>query len=227
MSAAGRAVTVRGRAVGGMAAVWLEPGTGGRGGAARFPRRPRCTAGPGLAARQDAGADLGQSRLPAPPPAPRTKPSAIASQTALDKSERDLASAARSEGHTHGGQALRRGRRPSPRPGLHRMSPSSDDGIVGTAIDVTDVSDAEARLQQHIDAHADTLDKLATAVAIFGKAPEAQLLQSRLCAAVGTGRSLARPPSQRRRNPRPAARRPQTAGAARLPGLEARAAGAL
>jgi len=36
-------------------------------------------------------------------------------------------------------------------------------------VDVTDVATSEAKLQQHIDAHADTLDKLATAVAIFGK----------------------------------------------------------
>ncbi len=46
--------------------------------------------------------------------------------------------------------------------------PLDEGDIVGTAIDVTDISAAEAKLQQHIDAHADTLDKLATAVAIFG-----------------------------------------------------------
>jgi signal transduction histidine kinase len=43
------------------------------------------------------------------------------------------------------------------------------EGVVGSAIDVTDISTAEARLQQHIDAHADTLDNLATAVAIFDR----------------------------------------------------------
>ena len=47
--------------------------------------------------------------------------------------------------------------------------PLGDAGIIGTATDVTDVAAAEARLQQHADAHADTLDKLQTAVAIFGK----------------------------------------------------------
>jgi signal transduction histidine kinase len=41
--------------------------------------------------------------------------------------------------------------------------------VIGTAMDVTEVVAAEARLQQHVDAHADTLDKLQTAVAIFGK----------------------------------------------------------
>ena len=38
--------------------------------------------------------------------------------------------------------------------------PLGDAGIIGTAMDVTDVAAAEARLQQHVDAHADTLDKL-------------------------------------------------------------------
>ena len=47
--------------------------------------------------------------------------------------------------------------------------PLGDAGIIGTAVDVTDVAAAEARLQQHVDAHADTLDKLQTAVAIFGR----------------------------------------------------------
>ncbi len=93
---------------------------------------------------------------------------ALAAQAALDKSERDLASAARSEGHTMEAKRFAV-------VGGHRRAlafthiPLERDGIVGTAIDVTDISNAEARLQQHIDAHADTLDKLATAVAIFGK----------------------------------------------------------
>ena len=37
------------------------------------------------------------------------------------------------------------------------------------AVDVTDLASAEARLQSHVDAHADTLDKLQTAVAIFSR----------------------------------------------------------
>jgi signal transduction histidine kinase len=37
------------------------------------------------------------------------------------------------------------------------------------AMDVSDLTNAESKLQQHLDAHADTLDKLATAVAIFGR----------------------------------------------------------
>ena len=62
---------------------------------------------------------------------------------------------------------------------------------------------AEAKLQQHVDAHVDTLDKLATAVAIFGRRPEAHLLQPRLRPAVGpAGEWLERHPI-RRRNPGP------------------------
>ena len=63
--------------------------------------------------------------------------------------------------------------------------PLGDAGVIGTAVDVTDVAAAEARLQQHADAHADTLDKLQTAVAIFGTRPEADLLQQGLREAVG------------------------------------------
>lgn len=42
------------------------------------------------------------------------------------------------------------------------------DGTVGVALDATDLDEAENVLRRHIDAHAETLDTLATAVAIFG-----------------------------------------------------------
>jgi len=42
------------------------------------------------------------------------------------------------------------------------------DGSAGFAIDMTDLEDAQNELRRHIQAHASTLDKLATAVAIFG-----------------------------------------------------------
>ncbi len=41
-------------------------------------------------------------------------------------------------------------------------------GRAGFAIDVTDIEDAEKELERHIKAHASTLDKLDTAIAIFG-----------------------------------------------------------
>jgi len=44
-----------------------------------------------------------------------------------------------------------------------------DLSIVGSAVDVSETVQADAKLQQHIDAHSDTLDRLATAVAIFGR----------------------------------------------------------
>ena len=42
------------------------------------------------------------------------------------------------------------------------------DGSAGFAIDMTDLETAQNELRRHIQAHASTLDKLATAVAIFG-----------------------------------------------------------
>ena len=42
------------------------------------------------------------------------------------------------------------------------------DGSAGFAIDMTDLESAQNELRRHIQAHASTLDKLATAVAIFG-----------------------------------------------------------
>jgi signal transduction histidine kinase len=43
-----------------------------------------------------------------------------------------------------------------------------DGGIAGYAIDATTLEDAEKELERHIKAHASTLDKLETAIAIFG-----------------------------------------------------------
>ncbi|QPC42556.1 PAS-domain containing protein [Kaustia mangrovi] len=43
-----------------------------------------------------------------------------------------------------------------------------EDGCAGFAIDVSELEDSEKELKRHIRAHASTLDKLATAIAIFG-----------------------------------------------------------
>ena len=48
------------------------------------------------------------------------------------------------------------------------LTPLDDGSVAGAAVDVTATAEAEARLQQHIDAHQDTLDRLSEAVAIFG-----------------------------------------------------------
>ena len=93
---------------------------------------------------------------------------ARANQSALDKSERDLAATARSQNSVLEAKrfAVIGGQR---RAITFTEIPLGDAGIIGTAVDMTDVAAAEAKLQQHVDAHVDTLDKLATAVAIFSK----------------------------------------------------------
>ncbi|HEY6579247.1 MAG TPA: PAS-domain containing protein, partial [Rhizomicrobium sp.] len=162
----GRSVDLRGRAVGSLAAVWVE--TNGPAGQAVY--RAILDAVPVPIWLRDAARTLtwgnrafvaaaGQIDLEA----------AMLAQAALEKSDRDLASAARAEGRVVESKrfAVVGGQR---RALALSHVPIADGGIVGSAIDVTELSNAEARLQQHIDAHADTLDKLATAVAIFDRA---------------------------------------------------------
>ncbi len=163
----GRAITVRGRAVGGMAALWLEPETDAK--AVPLDFRTVLDALPVPVWLRDKTLSLvWGNRAFLTAAGVEDEEAALAAQATLDRSERDLASAARSEGHVMEAKRFAV-------VGGHRRAlafthiPVERDRIVGTAIDVTDISNAEARLQQHIDAHADTLDKLATAVAIFGK----------------------------------------------------------
>ncbi|HKB96950.1 MAG TPA: PAS-domain containing protein, partial [Rhizomicrobium sp.] len=164
----GRMLVARGRAVGSMAAVWLEEQT-----AAAVEQgadyRAILDALPIPVWLRDKGLALtwgnhafvkgaGASDLE----------SARREQVALDKSERDLAATARAE------NAPQNARRFSVLGGQRRalnftQIPLGDAGVIGAAVDVTEVAAAEARLQQHVDAHADTLDKLQTAVAIFGR----------------------------------------------------------
>jgi PAS domain-containing protein len=162
----GRKLVARGRAVGSMAAVWLEEPAVAE---ATTDFRAILDALPlpvwlrdkALALtwanhaflKATGAADLDQARR---------------EQMALDKSERDLAASARSQNVMLETQrfAVVAGQRRSL---TFTEIPLGDAGIIGTATDATDVVAAEARLQQHADAHADTLDKLHTAVAIFGK----------------------------------------------------------
>ncbi len=48
------------------------------------------------------------------------------------------------------------------------LSPLDDGGIAGAASDLTPQTEAETRLRQHITAHADILERMTTAVAVFG-----------------------------------------------------------
>jgi len=169
----GRLFVARGRAVGGMAAVWLEE-----------PQLPAVESGADYKAILDA--------LPIPVwlrdkglaltwgnhaflkgAGAKDLQMAQREQLALDKAERDLAAQARSR------NAQQEFKRFSVVNGQRRALsfteiPLGDAGVIGTAVDVTDTAAAEARLQHHADAHSDTLDRLQTAVAIFG--PDQKLI---------------------------------------------------
>jgi signal transduction histidine kinase len=162
--AAGRLVTVRGRAVGGQAAVWIEPAPENQ----AIDFRGILDALPVPVWLRDRTLSLSwgnQAFLKAAGVADLE--TAKSRQTGLDKTERDLAAAARSQAQITAAKryAVINGQRRA----LVISETPAESGIVGTAADVTEVAAGEARLQQHIDAHTDTLDKLATAVAIFDR----------------------------------------------------------
>ncbi|MGD0866968.1 MAG: PAS-domain containing protein, partial [Rhizomicrobium sp.] len=165
----GRAIALRGRAVGALAAVWLEPVAADTTQSLAPDFRAMLEALPIPVWLRDKTLTLlwGNRAFLAGAGAADIE-TAAAQQLTLEKSERDLAAAARAEGQPLEAKrfAVVSGQR---RALAFTHAPLDDGRIVGTAIDVTEVSNAEARLQQHIDAHADTLDKLATAVAIFDR----------------------------------------------------------
>jgi len=164
--ASGKKFTARGRAVGAMAAVWLAEPQAEKA-AADFRAIldalpiPVWLRDKGLALTWANHAFLTHTGAP-------SIEAARANQSALDKSERDLAATARSQNSVLEAKrfAVIGGQR---RAITFTEIPLGDAGIIGTAVDMTDVAAAEAKLQQHVDAHVDTLDKLATAVAIFSK----------------------------------------------------------
>lgn len=92
---------------------------------------------------------------------------AVQEQAALEKSERDLAASAMACEEPQ--EAARTTVIGGQNRALKLTEIPVDLGVIGAANDVTEVAAIEARLQQHIDAHTDTLDKLATAVAIFDR----------------------------------------------------------
>lgn len=163
----GVVIELRGRAVGSMAAVWLQPEREAQSNAPDLGTILDALPIPVWLRDRTLSLVWGNRAFLTTVGAPDVEVAA-ATQLSLDKTERDLASAARGEGHAMEAKRFAV-------VGGHRRAlsfthvPVDNFGIVGTAIDVTAVSNAEARLQQHIDAHADTLDKLATAVAIFGR----------------------------------------------------------
>ena len=162
----GRALLARGRAVGGMAAVWIdEPATQ----VAGADYRAILDALPIPVWLRDKGLALSWGNHAFLKGAGAADlDSARREQVALDNSERDLAASARAE------NAIQESRRFSVVGGQRRALnfteiPLGDAGVIGVSVDVTDTAAAEAHLQQHADAHAATLDTLQTAVAIFGR----------------------------------------------------------
>jgi signal transduction histidine kinase len=96
-----------------------------------------------------------------------TEEDALKSGIVFDRSERDLASTAHSSPETVQAKrfALVAGQR---RALSFTLASLPEGGVAGAALDVTDVAEAETRLQRHIDANSDMLHGLATAIVIFG-----------------------------------------------------------
>jgi signal transduction histidine kinase len=162
----GRRIKVRGRPTGGQAALFLEEEARDSGGDIDFRATldalpfPIWVRGKDLSLRFVNRAFLAATGA-------TSLESAIESNFALDRSEHDLANAVRSDNEIVEAKryAVLGGQR---RALSFTLAPLPDGTIAGAAEDVTSLAEAEARVQQHVDAHADTLDRLATAVAIFG-----------------------------------------------------------
>ncbi|MSP94642.1 MAG: PAS domain-containing sensor histidine kinase [Alphaproteobacteria bacterium] len=165
-NAEGTNIAVRGRPAGGFAAVYLEPERVVEKQLLDFRAALDVLPVPVWIRKPDLALGYVNRAFVAASGAPNAE-AALASGVVLDRSEHDLASAARADndvveakrfavlaGHRHALQFT--------------LSPLEGGGVAGCAIDVTALAEAEARLQQHIDAHADTLDRLVTAVAVFG-----------------------------------------------------------
>jgi signal transduction histidine kinase len=162
----GRKLVARGRAVGSMAAVWMEERQAATEQGADY--KAILNALPIPVWLRDKGLALSWGNHAFLKGAGATDlDAARREQLALDKEERQLAQAARAA------NAMQHSKRFSVVAGQRRAMhfteiPLGDAGVIGAAVDVTETAAAEARLQQHADAHADTLDRLQTAVAIFG-----------------------------------------------------------
>ncbi len=161
-----RRVSIRGRAVGGMAAVWIEPQAAAT--PATMDFRAILDALPIPVWLRDRKSSLvWGNRAFLSATGANDVDAANREQVALEKTERDLATSARTQHQPL--EAKRFAVVNGQRRALALTEVPIEAGVVGTASDVTEVAAGEARLQQHIDAHTDTLDKLATAVAIFDR----------------------------------------------------------
>ncbi len=163
----GHPIHFRGRAVGGMAAVWVEPEQKVKSQSLDF--RGMLDALPIPVWLRDRTLSLvWANRAFVEASGTANADAAISTQTSIEKSEHDLAAMARNAGQLHEARrfAVIGGQR---RALAFTHQPMDDGTIVGSAVDVTENVQADAKLQQHLDAHSDTLDRLATAVAIFSR----------------------------------------------------------
>ncbi len=162
----GRAVGVRGRAAGGYAAVYLEATARASANEPDFRAVLEALPQPVWVRDNHLALRWGNRAFVAAAGAASLE-SVFQTGVALDRSERDLASAAHTENEPVEAKryAIVGGQR---RALALTLAPLKDGDVVGTAIDITPTAEAESRLQQQVDANADTLDRLAIAVAIFG-----------------------------------------------------------
>ena len=163
----GHPIHLRGRAVGGMAAVWLEPEQIAK--SQTMDYRAMLDALPVPVWLRDRSLSLiWTNRAFVEASGAVNAEQAVAQQATLEKSESDLAAMARNAGHAQEARrfAVVGGQR---RALAFTHTPLDSGAVMGSAVDVTENVQADAKLQQHLDAHADTLDRLATAVAIFSR----------------------------------------------------------
>jgi signal transduction histidine kinase len=164
--ALGRSIAVRGRAVGGMIAVWIAPQTAAAASPLDFGAILDALPVPVWLRDRTLNLVWGNRAFLDAAGAGDVE-TALREQVALEKTERDLAALARAQQQPQ--KAKRYAVMAGQRRALDVLEVPTETGVVGTANDITDVTAAESQLQQHIDAHTDTLDKLATAVAIYGR----------------------------------------------------------
>ena len=162
----GAAIAARGRPAGSYAAVFLEQETGAASRESDFREALDAIPHPVWIRGRDLNLRFVNRAFLAASGAPSLE-AVLESNVGLDHSERDLASAVRTENEPVDAKryAILGGQR---RALSFHLAPLENGDIAGSAIDVTPLAEAEARLQQHVDAHRETLDKLATAVAILG-----------------------------------------------------------
>ena len=163
----GRTIHVRGRPAGGSVAVFLEPEIRGETKEPDFLAILDAIPIPIWMRRQQDLALSFANRAFLTASGTPSREAALQMNVAFDRSERDLASTAKVDNEPV--EAKRFAVLAGHRRALNfTLAPLPNGAILGSAIDVTASSEAETKLQRHLDAHAETLDRLATAVAIFG-----------------------------------------------------------